>query len=100
MANWTEKHIKAVWEKAEVVKHVDSNKCRKDQCGAWIQFDEHGNRDNDFGWEIDHITPVSKGGSNLLANLRPLQWENNASRSDDRLKAVITSDGNKNVRVG
>ncbi|CDH25218.1 HNH endonuclease signature motif containing protein [Xenorhabdus bovienii] len=100
MANWTTENIKAVWEKAEVDKDHASNKYRKDQCGAWIKFDEYGNRYSSYGWEIDHITHVSKGGGDSLSNLRPLQWENNASRSDGRLKAVITSDGNKNVRVG
>jgi 5-methylcytosine-specific restriction endonuclease McrA len=36
-----------------------------------------------FGWEIDHTRPVSKGGTDDLANLQPLQWENNRHKGDD-----------------
>lgn len=88
----------AVWKKAKTVFGADPAKWRKDQCEAWIGWDYYGDRCNDYGWEIDHITPVSKGGTDDIFNLRPLQWENNASRQNDRLNCVITSLGNKNVR--
>ena len=89
--------ILQVWNKGQAVPGYDSSKYRKDQCGAWMTFSEYGNRSSIYGWEIDHITPQSQGGSDALSNLRPLQWENNAARQDERLCCKITSQGNKNV---
>lgn len=91
--------IQTVWEKATIVNGYNPNEWRKDQCDAWISRTEYGNRKTIYGWEIDHITPVAKGGTDALYNLRPLQWENNASRQDGRLVCVVTSQDNKNVKA-
>ncbi|MGI6521043.1 MAG: HNH endonuclease [Fermentimonas sp.] len=84
-----DKTIQAVWEKGQIVSGRDSKVWRKDQCGALIKRDEYGNRGSKHGWEIDHITPSSKGGSDAPSNLRPLQWENNATRQDGRLTCPV-----------
>jgi 5-methylcytosine-specific restriction endonuclease McrA len=34
------------------------------------------------GWHIDHITPLSKGGTNHYTNLQPLWAKDNLSKSD------------------
>jgi len=87
--SFTDSTIQKVWEKGTIVLGYDPNLWRKDQCSAWINRTVYGNRNSKYGWEIDHITPVSRGGGDELSNLRPLQWENNAARQDDRLVCVV-----------
>jgi len=74
--------VDAVWQKARTVFGWDSTKFRKDSCGATIQKTEYGNRNSDYGWEIDHIDP--DGPDDDMWNLQPLQWENNVVKSDNR----------------
>lgn len=86
-----------VWSKAKIVAGYDPRKYRKDQCDAWIAWDQYGTRTScGLGWEIDHITPQSKGGSDALYNLRPLQWENNVHKSNGRVSVYVTSKANHN----
>ena len=95
----SEETIQKVWEKGTIVPKYDSKAWRKDQCKAWISRKQYGNRESSHGWEIDHITPKSEGGTDELSNLRPLQWENNASKEAGHLKCVVTAKGKKNVPI-
>lgn len=63
----------------------------------WMQFSRYGDRESDYGWEIDHITSQHHNGTNALSNLRPLNWRNNASKGPGRLKCAVTAKGTKNV---
>lgn len=87
--SFSESSIQKVWEKATVVPRYDPNFWRKDQCEAWIGRSSYGDRNSKYGWEIDHITPVSQGGGDELSNLRPLHWQNNAATQDGRLTCVV-----------
>lgn len=81
---WTPQQITAVWQKGAVVPGYDARRFRKDRCGAWMEYDKHGdNAPGGNGWEIDHLKPVAKGGTDELGNLQPLQWENNRGKGDD-----------------
>ena len=37
-------------------------------------FDKYGDTSSDYGWEIDHIKPVARGGTDNLNNLQALYW--------------------------
>lgn len=83
--------VQKVWEKGIIVQDIDLNSRRKDICGAWIDRNMYGDRSdqNNNGWEVDHITPESDGGTNDLSNLRPLQWYNNVSRQNGSLNCPV-----------
>lgn len=79
---WSPQEIAAVWAKSSKIEGYDERIWRRDRCGRAMKFSEHGNRNSNFGWEIDHINPVSNGGGDEIANLQPLYWENNVAKSD------------------
>jgi len=72
--------IEAVWKKGTPESGYSG--FSKDKCGASMQRSKHG-QTVQYGWEIDHIKPVAKGGGDELSNLQSLQWENNRSKGDD-----------------
>ena len=72
--------IEAVWQKGTPEPQFSS--FRKDVCGASIKRNTYGKQEQ-WGWQIDHIKPVTLGGTDDLGNLQPLQWENNRYKGDN-----------------
>ncbi len=76
--------VEAVWQKARTMGIYET--LRVDAWGWTIVRQDFGNTRSRYGWEIDHIVPVSQGGTDDLTNLQPLQWENN--RRKDEIQGV------------
>lgn len=93
--------IDYVWQKAEPQPNNNPDVFRKDYAGAWICREKYGDRKSEFGWEIDHLKPISKGGTDELFNLLPLQWENKVQKGDEYpvWNTSKSSEGNNNVNM-
>ena len=97
---FTEAEKKYVWDnKAVKVDGVDPDVFRQDYAGAWMRYADYGNRNSQYGWEIDHLKPLAQGGEEVMTNYLPLQWQNNVRKGDNypRWTTAVAADGQNNV---
>ena len=81
----TKDEIDKVWEKAKPIRGEDPNKYRQDPYGNKIHRDSFG-KNSEMGWEIDHIKPSARGGSDNLRNLQALKTSVNREKADSLVK--------------
>jgi len=94
----TQDVIWKVWAKGEIFAGNDPVFWRKDACGAWIYRGDHGKRNSEYGWVIDHIKPVSEGGTDKISNLRPAHWSNAMRKADGNMECRVTAEGVHNSK--
>jgi len=71
----------AVWNAMNGANFHPLTDWRYDVCGRLVRWQDYG-KTTQYGWEIDHINPVARGGSDDMTNLQGLQWSSNRSKSD------------------
>lgn len=77
----SKKQINQAWEKAERIRGKNPDVWRKDKYGNEIRRHSYGTSGN-YGWEVDHKKPKSKGGTDKPQNIQPLHWKKNREKSD------------------
>jgi 5-methylcytosine-specific restriction endonuclease McrA len=81
MAYSTNSRAQHVWKKARSVSGKNPNLYRRDSQGNVIYKPAYG-RSSPMGWQVDHIWPRSKGGSEARRNLQALQTGANKRKSN------------------
>ncbi len=74
-----------VWEHAAKVNGKNPNIYRQDPYGNVMYKASHGQA-TPMGWDIDHIKPQSRGGSNDIRNLQALNTNINRSKGNSLVK--------------
>jgi hypothetical protein len=77
----SKKQIENVWEKGTPVRGENPDAWRKDPFGNVIRRGSYGTQ-GEYGWELDHSKPRSKGGTDGDRNIQPVHWEENRRKSD------------------
>jgi len=60
-----------VWQKGEEIEGKNPDLYRRDKCGNEMYYHSYGDN-TPKGWVIDHSRPQSKGGTDHLNNLQPM----------------------------
>ena len=90
----TKKQQDAVWDKAKRISGREPDQYRQDPYGTTMRRSSYG-KDSSQGWEVDHIKPSAKGGSDNIRNLQALNTDVNRSKGDSLVKKSRHSKGNK-----
>jgi 5-methylcytosine-specific restriction endonuclease McrA len=69
------------WENAAAVRGKDPDMYRKDPYGNVMYKPSYG-KSSEMGWDVDHITPKARGGSDATRNLQALNSSVNRSKGD------------------
>ncbi len=90
----SKEQIDNLWNKAKPVRGKDPSKYRQDPYGNLMHYDSYG-KDSVMGWEIDHIKPSGRGGSDSTRNLQALKTRMNREKGDSLVKRSRHSESNK-----
>lgn len=78
---YPEERLNQIWEKGTPIKGKNPNLYRKDIFGNVMYKPSYG-RMSKMGWNVDHSKPQSKGGTDHLNNLQPMNSIANSKKND------------------
>ena len=78
-----------VWDKGQKMRGKDPDLYRKDKLGNPMYKPSYG-KSTSMGWEIDHSKPQSKGGTDHLNNLQPLNTAANRQKGNKKLQDMFS----------
>lgn len=71
-----------VWSKGHAVPGADPALWRKDDHGFVMSYADHGNYQSPYGWVMHHVVPKTRGGTDALFNLQPVNIGRNRDSQD------------------
>jgi hypothetical protein len=77
----TKKQVENAWDRAAPIRGRSPDTWRRDEMGNECRKGSYGTQ-GEYGWEIDHRNPVSKGGTDHGRNLRILNTASYRRKSD------------------
>jgi HNH endonuclease len=77
----SQEEIINAWTQAAPIPGYSAGEWRRDEYGNAIHYASYGTT-TEYGWEIDHRKPQSKGGTEHPSNKRALHWKANRAKSD------------------
>lgn len=81
----TKEQKEKAWNNAKRIRGKDPDLYRQDPYGNEMYKHSYG-KDSDAGWEVDHIKPKSRGGSNSTYNQQALNTSVNRGKGDSLIK--------------
>ena len=81
--------IDRVWETGRATDDQDPTVWRKDECGAWINYEHYGSEESEFGWRILNVSVAS---SSEPGKMRLFHRENDFNRNTGLAVCHIRAD--------
>jgi hypothetical protein len=87
--NLAQEQIDSVWQHGRVMPEADPSIWRQDARGAWMQRDQFGHENSEFGWKIENVVG---SGAYPPENLRPFHWRNHFDAANKKPHCQVTAD--------
>jgi len=81
MSKFSDERLEQIWNKGAKIRGKDADLYRKDIYGNEMYRSSYG-KDTAMGWNVDHSKPTSKGGTDHLNNLQPMNSSANKSKGN------------------